>query len=216
MFMEELQNKYDKNLKTKGAGCLGATMLIIIIGIFLLITSFIAYQYYNGLVTREEKVNAQWAQVETQYQLRADLINNLVSTVKGYATHEQTTLTAVTEARSKASSITISPENLNDESIQKFEQAQGELKSSLQRLMVVVEQYPNLKADQSFIMLQSKLSQIEDKIATERSLFNEFAKDYNVAIRKFPRNLFAKMFDFNGKSYFKAAEGADKVPIVKF
>ncbi|MBI5540927.1 MAG: LemA family protein [Bacteroidia bacterium] len=214
--MEELQNKYDKNLKTKGAGCLGATLLISIIVVFLIIVSFVSYQYYNGLVEREGLVNKQWAQVETQYQYRADLINNLVSTVKGYATHEQTTLTGVIEARSKASSITISPENLNEESLQKFEQAQGELKSSLQKLMVVVEQYPNLKADQNFLMLQSKLSQIEDKIATERSLFNEVTMEYNVAIRKFPRNIFASLFDFDTKAYFKAAAGAEKVPEVKF
>ena len=215
--MEQVSSgNYDKNLKTKGSGCLGATLLISIIGLLLLILSFTAYQYYNGLVEREEKVNAQWAQVETQYQLRADLVNNLVATVKGYAAHEQTTLTGVIEARSKASSITINPENLNEESIQKFEQAQGELQSSLQRLMVVVEQYPNLKADQNFIMLQSKLSNIEDKIASERSLFNEIARDYNTAIRKFPRNLFASMFGFESKAYFKAAEGADKVPVVKF
>jgi LemA protein len=214
--MEELQNKYDKNLKTKGAGCLGTMLLSIIIGIILIVFSIFAYSYYNGLVTREEKVNAQWAQVETQYQLRADLINNLVSTVKGYATHEQTTLTGVIEARSKASSITISPENLNDESLKKFEAAQGELKSSLQRLMVVVEQYPNLKADQNFIMLQTKLSTIEDKIAAERSLFNLVAMDYNTAIRKFPRNIFASIFGFEAKAYFKAAAGAEKVPEVKF
>ena len=214
--MEELQNKYDKNLKTKGAGCLGATLLISVIAVFLIIISISAYSYYNGLVEREGMVNKQWAQVETQYQLRADLINNLVSTVKGYATHEQTTLTGVIEARSKASSITISPENLNDESIQKFEQAQGELKSSLQKLMVVVEQYPNLKADQNFLMLQSKLSQIEDKIAAERSLYNEVTMEYNVAIRKFPRNIFASMFGFEAKAYFKAAAGAEKVPEVKF
>ena len=215
--MEEINSgKYDKNLKTKGAGCLGATLLISIIVIVLVILSITAYSYYNGLVTREERVNAQWAQVETQYQLRADLINNLVSTVKGYATHEQSTLTGVIEARSKASSMTISPENLNDESLQKFEQAQGELKSSLQRLMVVVEQYPNLKADQNFQMLQEKLSQIEDKIASERNLFNEVAMDYNAAIRKFPRNIFAGMFGFERKSYFKAAAGAEKVPVVKF
>jgi len=214
--MEELQNKYDKNLKTKGSGCLGATLLFIIIGIFVLVVGFISYQYYNGLVTREEKVNAQWAQVENLYQRRADLINNLVSTVKGYATHEQTTLTAVTEARSKASSISISPENLNDESLQKFEQAQGQLQSSLQRLMVVVEQYPNLKADQSFLQLQSQLDQTENGIATERNTFNEVAKDYNTAIRKFPRNIYASMFGFESKSYFKAAEGAEKAPVVKF
>ncbi|PIP55395.1 MAG: LemA family protein [Bacteroidetes bacterium CG23_combo_of_CG06-09_8_20_14_all_32_9] len=214
--MEELQNKYDKNLKTKGTGCLGATLLIIIIGIFLIIISIFTYSYYNGLVTREEKVNAQWAQVENLYQRRADLINNLVSTVKGYATHEKTTLTAVTEARSKASSMTISPENLNDETIQKFEQVQGELTSSLQRLMVVVEQYPNLKANQGFLQLQSQLEQIENGIADQRNLFNEIARDYNIAIRKFPRNLFAVMFGFKSKSYFKATPGADKVPVVKF
>jgi LemA protein len=215
--MEEINSsKYDKNLKTKGAGCLGATLLITIIGIILIVLSITAYSYYNGLVTREEKVNAQWGQVENIYQKRADLIGNLASTVKGYATHEQTTLVGVTEARSKASSIEIKPENLNDESIQKFEQAQGELKSSLQRLMVVVEQYPDLKANQGFLQLQSQLEQIETEIATERNTFNEVARDYNTAIRKFPRNLFAGMFGFESKSYFKAQEGADKAPVVKF
>jgi len=212
----ENPGKYDKNLKTKGAGCLGATMLISFILVILIVLSIIAYSYYNGLVTREEKVNAQWAQVENLYQRRADLIGNLVSTVKGYATHENTTLVGVTEARSKASSIKISPENLNDESIQKFEQAQGELQSSLQRLMVVVEQYPDLKANQGFLQLQAQLEQTENGIAIERNTFNAVAMDYNAAIRKFPRNLFAGMFGFERKSYFKAAEGADKPPVVKF
>lgn len=214
--MEQIQNKYDKNLKTKGSGCLGATLLFSVLGLLIIVTGFIAYSYYNGLVTREEKVNAQWAQVENLYQRRSDLINNIVSTVKGYATHEQSTLVGVTEARANASSLKISPENLDEEALSQFEKAQGELQTSLQRLMVVVEQYPDLKANQNFLDLQSQLDKTENMIAAERNTFNETARDYNTAIRKFPRNIFAKMFGFQSKAYFKAQEGADKAPEVKF
>ncbi|MCX7862007.1 MAG: LemA family protein [Bacteroidales bacterium] len=175
-----------------------------------------SYSYYNGLVTREEKVNAQWAQVENLYQQRADLVNNLVATVKGYASHENKTLTEVVEARAKATSISVSPEKLDETSLKAFEEAQQNLTSTLARLMVVVENYPDLKANQNFIMLQTQLQQIENKIANERNLFNEAAREYNTAIRKFPRNIFAKIFNFEPKAYFKAMEGADKAPIVNF
>jgi LemA protein len=215
--MEELEvNKYDKNLKTKGSGCLGATILTGLIFFILIVVSLIAYSYYNGLVEREEKVKSQWAQVENLYQRRSDLIANLVETVKGYAKHENLTLTEVIQARSNSSSIKISPENLTDESIAKFEQSQAELKSSLQRLMVVVEQYPDLKANQSFLQLQSQLTETENIIARERNIFNEVVRDYNTNIRKFPRNIFANLFDFNLKSYFKSDVNAEKVPVVKF
>ncbi|HNV96199.1 MAG TPA: LemA family protein [Bacteroidales bacterium] len=174
------------------------------------------YSYYNGLVTREEKVNAQWAQVENLYQQRADLVNNLVATVKGYATHENKTLTEVVEARAKATSINVSPEKLDEASLKSFEDAQQNLSSSLSRLLVTVENYPDLKANQNFIMLQGQLQQIETNIAQERNTFNEVARDYNTAIRKFPRNMFASMFNFEAKAYFKAQEGADKAPKVSF
>ncbi len=209
-------SKYDKNLKTKGSGCLGAAMLGGIIGFILIILLIMSYSYYNGLVSREEKVNAQWAQVENLYQQRADLVNNLVATVKGYATHENKTLTEVVEARAKATSINVSPEKLDEASLKSFEEAQQNLSSTLSRLLVSVESYPDLKANQNFIMLQGQLQQIETNIAKERNTFNEVARDYNTAIRKFPRNIFASMFNFEAKAYFKAQEGADKAPKVSF
>lgn len=208
--------KYDKNLKTKGSGCLGAAMLGGIIGFLLIILILLGYSYYNGLVTREEKVNAQWAQVENLYQQRADLVNNLVATVKGYATHENKTLTEVVEARAKATTINISPEKLDEASLKSFEEAQQNLSSSLSRLLVTFENYPDLKANQNFNMLQGQLQQIESNIAQERNIYNEVARDYNTAIRKFPRNIFASMFNFEAKAYFKAQVGADKAPVVNF
>jgi len=210
------QSKYDKNLKTKGSGCLGATLLFGFVSVLVAILLIISYSYYNGLVTREEKVNAQWAQVENLYQQRADLVNNLVATVKGYATHENKTLTEVVEARAKATSINVSPEKLDEASLKSFEEAQQNLSSSLSRLLVTVENYPDLKANQNFIMLQGQLQQIETNIAKERNTYNEVARDYNTAIRKFPRNIFAGMFNFEAKAYFKAQQGADKAPKVSF
>ncbi|NSW44325.1 MAG: LemA family protein [Bacteroidales bacterium] len=210
------QSKYDKNLKTKGSGCLGATLLFGFVSILVAILLIMSYSYYNGLVTREEKVNAQWAQVENLYQQRADLVNNIVATVKGYATHENKTLTEVVEARAKATSINLSPEKLDEASLKSFEEAQQNLSSSLSRLLVTVENYPDLKANQNFIMLQGQLQQIETNIAHERNTYNEVARDYNTAIRKFPRNIFASMFNFEPKAYFKAQNGADKAPVVNF
>lgn len=210
------KTNYEKNLKTKGSGCLGAFIIGGILGFIIIILLIMSYSYYNGLVTREEKVNAQWAQVENLYQQRADLVNNLVATVKGYAIHENNTLTEVVEARAKATSITVSPEKLDEASLKTFEQAQQNLSSTLARLMVVVESYPDLKANQNFIMLQTQLQQIENNIAAERNRFNEAARDYNTAIRKFPRNIFANLFNFQPKAYFKAIEGAEKAPVVNF
>lgn len=215
--MEKNQNSnYDKNLKTKGSGCLATFFISGVLGLLLVILLIMSYSYYNGLVTREEKVNAQWAQVENLYQQRADLVNNLVATVKGYAKHENNTLTEVVEARAKATSISISPEKLDESSLKAFEEAQQSLSSTLARLMVVVENYPDLKANQNFIMLQNQLQQIENNIAVERNKYNEAARDYNTAIRKFPRNIFANLFNFTAKAYFKAAEGADEAPVVSF
>lgn len=171
---------------------------------------------YNNMVKKEEGVTAQWGNVENVYQRRLDLIPNLVSTVKGYADFEQKTLTDVIEARSKATQVKISPENLNAESMKQFQAAQGELSSALSRLMVVVEQYPNLKANQNFLDLQAQLEGTENRIAVERRKFNEMAQDYNTFIRQFPKNIWASIFGFEKKAYFEADEGANKAPRVEF
>ena len=171
---------------------------------------------YNDIVSKQENVDAQWAQVENVYQRRADLIPNLVSTVKGYAAHESSTITAVIEARSKATSINIDASKLNEQSLAQFQKAQGELSSALSRLMAVKEAYPDLKANENFIQLQKQLESTENGITTERNKFNEAAKDYNTYIRKFPNNLIASMFSFETKPYFKAEEGSQKAPKVEF
>lgn len=171
---------------------------------------------YNTMVAKEEAVTAQWSQVENVYQRRADLIPNLVATVKGYADFEQETLTAVIEARSKATSVTIDPSKLDANSIQQFQAAQDGLSSALSKLMVVVERYPELKANQNFLELQSQLEGTENRITVERKKFNEVAQDYNTYIRKFPNNMIAGMFDFDKKEYFEAKEGAEAPPKVEF
>lgn len=171
---------------------------------------------YNSMVEKQEAVTAQWAQVENVYQRRADLIPNLVSTVKGYADFEQETLTAVIEARSKATSVNIDASKLDASSIQKFQAAQDGLSSALSKLMVVVERYPELKANQNFLELQSQLEGTENRIAVERRKFNETAQAYNTYIRKFPNNMIAGMFEFEKSDYFEADEGADKAPKVEF
>lgn len=171
---------------------------------------------YNSMVTKQEAIQGQWAQVENVYQRRADLIPNLVNTVKGYADFEQETLTEVIEARSKATSINLNADDLTPEKIAQFEQAQAGLSSALSRLMVVVEKYPDLKANQSFLGLQSQLEGTENRITVERKRFNEAVLDYNTYIRKFPQNLMAGMFSFEQKGYFEASEGADEVPQVQF
>ncbi len=187
-------------------------VLIVIVGLLALS----AFRGYNGMVTKSEKVGEQWSNVENSYQRRADLIPNLVSTVKGYADFEQTTLTQVIEARSKATSVQINPENLNAESMKQFQDAQAGIGGALSRLMVVVEQYPVLKANQNFLDLQAQLEGTENRINTERRKFNEIARDYNTFIRVFPRNVWAGLFNFDKKPYFEAAEGAEKAPEVKF
>jgi LemA protein len=164
----------------------------------------------------DESVNEKWSQVENVYQRRADLIPNLVNTVKGYASHERETLESVIEARSKATSVNIDPDKLNAQSIQQFQQAQEGLSSALSRLMVVVERYPNLKANENFRDLQAQLEGTENRIAVERRKFNMAARDYNTAIRRFPKNLLAGMFGFEKKAYFEAQEAAEKAPEVNF
>jgi LemA protein len=171
---------------------------------------------YNTMIEKQEAVTAQWAQVENVYQRRADLIPNLVSTVKGYADFEQETLTAVIEARAKATGITVDPSKLDANSIQQFQAAQDGLSSALSKLMVVVEKYPDLKANQNFLELQAQLEGTENRISVERKKFNEVAQDYNTYIRKFPNNLIAGMFDFEKKEYFEADAGAEKAPKVEF
>ncbi|NQU52729.1 MAG: LemA family protein [Bacteroidetes bacterium] len=171
---------------------------------------------YNTMVEMDEQVTSSWAQVENVYQRRADLIPNLVNTVKGYAAHEQETLTGVIEARSKATSVNIDPSKLSPQAIQQFSQAQQGLSSALGKLMVVVEKYPDLKANQSFLDLQKQLEGTENRIAVERRRFNETTKNYNAYIRKFPKVIYAGWFGFEKKNYFEAQQGADKAPEVQF
>ncbi|MDI3527950.1 MAG: LemA protein [Tenuifilum sp.] len=171
---------------------------------------------YNNMVTKDENVKAQWGNVENVYQRRLDLIPNLVNTVKGYANFEQQTLTQVIEARAKATSVNINPDKLDEQSLKQFQSAQGELSSALSRLMVVVERYPDLKANQNFLDLQAQLEGTENRIAVERRKFNEMVKDYNAYIRKFPKNIWASIFGFEKKAYFEAEAGAEKAPKVDF
>jgi len=171
---------------------------------------------YNQMVSKEEAVVGQWANVETAYQRRADLIPNLVSTVKGYAQFEQETLLGVVEARSKASGVQVNADKLDEASIQKFQESQAALSGALSRLLVVVEKYPDLKANQNFLELQSQLEGTENRISVERRRFNELVQDYNAYIRKFPNNMISGMFGFEKKGYFKADAGSDKAPKVEF
>jgi len=191
-------------------------IIIIVIAVVAIFIYSSVKGTYNNMVAMDEAVVSQWAQVENVYQRRADLIPNLVNTVKGYAAHEQETLTGVIEARSKATSTTIDPSNLNAESIQAFQQAQGGLSSALSKLMVVVERYPDLKANQNFLELQSQLEGTENRITVERQKFNNSAQGFNTYIKQFPKNIYANVFDFETKAYFKAQENANEAPKVEF
>lgn len=171
---------------------------------------------YNRMVNNEEAVNAAWANVETQYQRRADLIPNLVNTVKGYAQHEQSTLEQVVEARAKATSINLSADELTPENLAEFQRAQSEVRSALGRLIAISESYPDLKANQNFLELQAQLEGTENRIAVARKDFNAAAQQYNVSVRRFPANLVARMFGFGQKPYFESAEGAAAAPQVTF
>ncbi len=174
---------------------------------------------YNGIVGLEEGIDGAWGDVENQYQRRADLIPNLVATVKGYASHESETLEAVVNARARATQMTaeISPETLNDPAmLQRFQAVQDELSSALSRLMVVVERYPDLKANQSFLALQDELAGTENRITVSRRRFNEAVQGYNATIRRFPTTILAGMFGFERRTYFEAAAGADQAPAVSF
>lgn len=171
---------------------------------------------YNSLVEKQQNVDQAWAQVENQYQRRADLIPNLVNTVKGYSTHESETLEKVTEARAKATSITIDPANLDEQTLARFQQAQGELSQALGRLLAVSEAYPDLKANENFINLQTQLEGTENRISTERMRYTEAVREYNTSIKKFPTMIYAGWFGFKEKPQFKAEAGAEKAPEVKF
>ena len=171
---------------------------------------------YNTMVEKEEAVNTAWSNVENQYQRRADLIPNLVNTVKGYASHESETLESVVQARAKATQITLNAEDLTPEKLQQYQKAQGEIGSALGRLMRITENYPELKANQNFQELQAQLEGTENRISVERRNFNQATQDYNTFIRKFPQNLIANMFGFEKKPYFEAESGNEKAPEVKF
>jgi LemA protein len=183
----------------------------------VLVLLFWGMSINNNLVTAEERVNEAWGQVNTAYQRRADLIPNLVNTVKGAANFEQETLTAVIDARSKASSIQLTADALNDpNAVNAFEDAQAGLRSSLSRLMVVAESYPQLQATQAFRDLQVQLEGTENRISTERNRFNTVVRDYNTALRQFPRNIIAGIIGFDQKPYFEAAAGSEQAPTVQF
>ncbi|WP_272959806.1 LemA family protein [Barnesiella viscericola] len=171
---------------------------------------------YNSIVEADENINAQWAKVENQYQRRADLVPNLVNTVKGYASHESETLEAVVAARAKATQITVDPANLTEENLQKYQEAQGELSSALGKLLAITENYPDLKANQNFLELQAQLEGSENRIATERSRYTDAVNAYNQKIRKFPALITAKLFGFDPKPQFKAEESAAQAPVVEF
>lgn len=180
----------------------------------LLLIGFSGCGSYNTMVTKDETVTANWQQVENQYQRRLDLIPNLVNTVQGYADFEKSTITAVTEARAKVGQIKVDASN--PESLKQFQAAQGELGSAISRLLVVAEQYPNLKANQNFLDLQAQLEGTENRIANERRKFNESAQDLNTYIRTFPKNIWAGIFGIEKRGYFESDEGAEKAPTVKF
>ncbi|QKJ62706.1 LemA family protein [Flavobacterium sp. M31R6] len=184
---------------------------VVIIGIYSWASGI-----YNNAVTLEQDVKESWGNVNTSYQRRNDLIPNLVSTVKGYAEHEKSTLTAVIEARAKATAITIDPKNVTPEQLAAFNSAQSGVSSSLSKLLVSVEQYPNLKADASFMKLQDELASTENQILTARTRFNEAVKPYNNNINTFPRNILAGIYGLKEKPYFEAVAGADKPAEVKF
>ena len=185
------------------------------IGVVAVVVIFF-YATYNGFVNKEEGLKSAWSNVETQYQRRADLIPNLVSTVKGYAAHETQTLNEVTEARARATSINLSADALTPERLQQFQQAQAQVRSALGRLIAVSESYPDLKANRNFLELQAQLEGTENRIAVARKDFNAVAQRYNVSVRRFPANLVARMFGFGPKPYFESAEGTEAAPQVTF
>lgn len=190
-----------------------STIITIVVAVIAVIWGISGY---NGLVSMDEGVQTKWADVETQYQRRADLIPNLVNTVKGYAAHESETLQAVVEARAKATSMNIDPSNMSAEQIANFQKAQDGVSSALSRLLVTVEKYPDLKANENFKELQAQLEGTENRISVARRDYNESARKYNTTLRSFPKNILAGMFGFEKKAYFEAQEGSEQAPTVQF
>lgn len=193
-------------------GCIG----LVVLGVIALALFGWVKNGYNGLVTDQESVETAWANVESQYQRRADLIPNLVETVKGYAKHEQETLEGVIEARANATKVTIDPTKMTPEDLQKYQAAQGDVTNALSRLIAVSESYPDLKANENFKDLQTQLEGTENRINKARNDFNEVAREYNTKRRTFPTNIIASVFNFGEKPYFQVQEGADKAPKVDF
>lgn len=191
-------------------------IVLIVIAVIVLSIFFWFKGTYNGMVGMRENVSAQWSNVENQYQRRLDLIPNLVNTVKGYAAHEENTLTDVVNARAKATQMQLNIDQLNEATLQKLNSVQGELSSALSRLMAISENYPDLKANQNFLDLQAQLEGTENRIAVERRKFNDAARSYNAYIQKFPKNILAGMFGFVPKPYFEANAGAENAPKVEF
>lgn len=189
--------------------------LIIVIAVVAIIVMW-GIGGYNSLVSMDENVNNKWANVETQYQRRSDLIPNLVNTVKGYATHEKSTLEAVMQARSQATQVRIDPANCTPEQLAAYQKAQGDVTTALGKLLAITENYPQLKANENFLELQSQLEGTENRINVARKDFNDTAKEYNVAIRRFPKSILASMFGFEKHNYFEAEAGAEKAPKVEF
>ncbi len=196
-----------KNKKNKGWIIAGAVLAVLVLW---------GVTGYNGLVGMDEEVQNKWANVETQYQRRADLIPNLVNTVKGYAAHEKQTLAEVVEARSRATQVKVDAANATPGQMEKYMKAQGEVSQALGRLLMVAENYPDLKANENFLELQSQLEGTENRINVARKDFNDAAKKYNASIRRFPRSIIAGVFGFEKKNYFEAEAGAEKAPAVKF
>ncbi len=193
-----------------------STIILISVAAVIAVIIMWGVSGYNGLVTAQEEVNSQWSNVESQYQRRADLIPNLVSTVKGYATHESSTLEGVVAARAKATQISVNAESLTPEKLQQYQAAQGQVSSALGKLLMISENYPDLKANQNFLELQAQLEGTENRIAVERGRFNEMAKEYNLTIRRFPRSILAGIFDFGKKPYFEAEKASAAAPKVQF
>lgn len=193
-----------------------STLVVIIVCAVMAIVAIWVVKGYNKMVVAEESVTAEWSNVESQYQRRADLIPNLVSTVKGYAAHESETLEAVVSARAKATQVTVSADDLTEESIERFQAAQGEVGAALGRLMMITENYPDLKANQNFMALQEQLEGTENRIQVSRRGYNETARAYNTLVRRFPDNVISGLFGFGMKPYFKADEAASSAPSVQF
>ena len=192
------------------------TITLLVIGVLILIMVGATLTTYNGLIAKDEAVATAWGNIQSQYQRRADLIPNLVSTVKGYAKHESETLENVMAARAKATQVTINSDNLTPEKLKQYQAAQGELSQALGRLMAVSENYPNLKANENFSELQAQLEGTENRINESRQIYNSAVQTYNVSVRRFPANIVAGMFGFDKKNQFEAEAGAEKAPKVEF